>query len=141
MKKQNRTTENKMDIIKMAHDIGKAVKESDEMKAHETAQAAYLADSAIQTKVTEYNVQQKAFADESAKTAPNDFLLGAIRNRLEALAGEITAAPSYVAFAESQEKVTALLAEINETIMAEVTGEEHHHHDCSHDCSCCGGCH
>ena len=128
-----------MDIIKMAHDIGKAVKESDEMKAYEAAQATYLADAELQTKVTEYNVQQKAFADESAKPAPNDFLLGAIRSRLESLAGEITTAPAYIAFAESQDKVTALLAEINETIMAEVTGEEHHH-ECSHDCSCCGGC-
>ena len=90
--------------------------------------------------MTEYNVQQKAFADESAKTAPNDFLLGAIRSRLEALAGEITTAPSYVAFAEAQDKVSAILAEVNETIMAEVTGEDHHH-DCSHDCSCCSGCH
>lgn len=132
--------ENEMDIIKMAHDIGKAVKESDEMKAYEAAQATYLADAELQTKVTEYNVQQKAFADESAKPAPNDFLLGAIRSRLESLAGEITTAPAYIAFAESQDKVTALLAEINETIMAEVTGEEHHH-ECSHDCSCCGGCH
>ena len=128
-----------MDIIQMAHDIGKAIKECDEMKAYEAAQAAYLADEALQTKVTEYNVQQKAFADESAKTAPNDFLLGAIRSRLEALAGEITTAPSYVAFAEAQDKVSAILAEVNETIMAEVTGEDHHH-DCSHDCSCCSGC-
>ena len=111
-----------MDIIQMAHDIGKAIKECDEMKAYEAAQAAYL-------------------ADESAKIAPNDFLLGAIRSRLEALAGEITTAPSYVAFAEAQDKVSAILAEVNETIMAEVTGEEHHHHDCSHDCSCCSGCH
>ena len=124
----------------MAHDIGKAIKECDEMKAYEAAQAAYLADEAHQTKVTEYNVQQKAFADESAKTAPNDFLLGAIRSRREALAGELTTAPSYVAFAEAQDKVSAILAEVNETIMAEVTGEDHHH-DCSHDCSCCSGCH
>ena len=116
-----------MDIIQMAHDIGKAIKECDEMKAYEAAQAAYLSDEALQTKVTEYNVQQKAFADESAKTAPNDFLLGAIRSRLEALA-------------EAQDKVSAILAEVNETIMAEVTGEDHHH-DCSHDCSCCSGCH
>lgn len=129
-----------MDIIAMAHEIGKAVKESNEMKVYEAAQLAYAADAEIQTKVTEYNVQQKAFADESAKPAPNDFLLGAIRKRLEALAEEITAAPSYLAFAESQEKVTALLAEINETIMAEVTGEEPHH-ECTHDCSCCSGCH
>lgn len=129
-----------MDIIKMAHDIGKAVKESEEMKAYAAAQLAYAADAEIQTKVTEYNVQQKAFADESAKTAPNDFLLGAIRHRLEALAEEITKAPSYLEFAEAQEKVTALLAEINETIMAEVTGEDPHH-ECTHDCSCCSGCH
>ncbi len=128
-----------MDIIKMAHDIGKAIKESDEMKNYEAAQAAYAADEALQTKVTEYNVQQKAFADESAKAAPNDFLLGAIRKRLEALADEITKEPTYIAFAEAQEKVSAVLAEVNETIMSEVTGEEPHH--CTHDCSSCGGCH
>ncbi len=128
-----------MDIIKMAHDIGKAIKESDEMKNYEAAQAAYAADEALQTKVTEYNVQQKAFADESAKAAPNDFLLGAIRKRLEALADEITQEPTYIVFAEAQEKVSAVLAEVNETIMSEVTGEEPHH--CTHDCSSCGGCH
>lgn len=128
-----------MDIIKMAHDIGKAIKESDEMKNYEAAQAAYAADEALQTKVTEYNVQQKAFADESAKAAPNDFLLGAIRKRLEALADEITKEPTYIAFAEAQEKVSDVLAEVNETIMSEVTGEEPHH--CTHDCSSCGGCH
>ena len=129
----------KLYIIQMAHYIGKAIKESDEMKEYEAAQAAYAADEELQTKVTEYNVQQKAFADESAKTMPNDFLLGAIRKRLEALADEITKAPAYVAFAEAQDKVTAVLAQVNETIMSEVTGEEPHH--CSHDCSSCGGCH
>ncbi len=129
-----------MDILSMAHEIGKAIKESDEMRQYEAAQAAYLADEELQTKVTEYNVQQKAFADESAKSVQNDFLLGAIRKRLEALAAEITSSPSYIAFAESQDMVSSILAEVNETIMCEVTGEEPHH-GCTHDCSSCGGCH
>lgn len=51
MKKQ-KIMEIKMDIIQMAHDIGKAIKESDEMKAYEAAQAAYAADEELQTKVT-----------------------------------------------------------------------------------------
>ncbi|MCQ2353845.1 MAG: YlbF family regulator [Clostridia bacterium] len=130
------------EIIAHASEIGKSIKESDLMKAYEAAEAAYLADTELQNMIREYGVQQEALAQESAQSVPNAFLTETIEKRLQSLYDEITSRKSAADFFETQEKVRALLTEVNEAIMKEVTGEDPHAHDgCTHDCSTCGGCH
>ena len=62
-------------ILELAANIGKAVKESSFMKEYEAAEAAYIADEKLQKTIQEYTVQQQVLAEESAKPAPNAFLV------------------------------------------------------------------
>ncbi len=127
------------EILALAAEIGKAIKAGEEMKTYEAAEAAYIADEALQTKIREYSVQQQVLAQESAKSEKNAFLIETVQNRLAALYNEIVAFPTFVAFNEGQEAVRKLLEDVNAAMMREVTGEEPH--SCSGDCSACGGCH
>lgn len=130
------------EIIAKASEVGKLIKNSELMQAYEKAEAAYIADAELQKMIQEYAVQQQALAEESGKSVPNAFLTESINKRLEALYNDITTRKTAADFFETQEKVRALLTEVNEAIMKEVTGEDPHDHEgCTHDCSTCGGCH
>ena len=59
----------KAQILELAATIGKEVKESDLMKAYEKAEAAYVADEALQDKIREYSVQQQLLAEENKELA------------------------------------------------------------------------
>lgn len=126
-------------ILELAAQIGKEVKESELMKAYEIAEAAYTADTALQDKIREYSVQQQLLAEENTKSAPNAFIVENIQKRLGALYGEITASKTFVEFSEKQDQVRELLTQINNVMMQQVTGEDPS--ACTHDCSTCGGCH
>lgn len=127
-------------IIESAKKIGRAIKESELMAAYDAAEAKYAEDAALQDKIREYSVQQQALAEESAKSVPNAFLTESLQRRLQALYEEIIADPTFAAFQQTQDAVRALLNEVNNAIMAEVTGEQPEG-GCTHDCSTCAGCH
>ena len=130
------------EIIARATEVGKLIKESELMKAYEAAEAAYVNDTDLQKMIQEYSVQQQALAQESAQSVPNAFLVETLENRIQDLYKEITTRKSAADFFETQDKVRALLTQVNEAIMKEVTGEDPNaHNGCTHDCSTCGGCH
>lgn len=127
-------------ILDSAKKIGRAIKESELMAAYEAAEKKYAEDAALQDKIREYSVQQQALAEESAKSVPNAFLTESLQRRLSALYEEIVGDEVFAAFSQAQDAVRALLNEVNNTIMAEVTGEQPEG-GCTHDCSTCAGCH
>lgn len=126
-------------ILDLAAEIGKAVKESELMKAYEAAEAAYVADEALQDKIREYSVQQQLLTEENSKPDANAFIIETIQGRLQGLYGEITASKTFVEFSEKQDQVRELLTRINNVMMQQVTGEDPS--ACTHDCSTCHGCH
>ncbi len=127
------------EILELAAQIGKEVKDSELMKAYEAAEAAYVADAALQDKIREYSVQQQLLAEENTKSETNAFIAENIQKRLSGLYGEITASKNFVEFSEKQDKVRELLTQINNVMMQQITGEDPS--ACTHDCSTCGGCH
>lgn len=127
-------------IIETAKKIGRAIKESELMVAYEAAEKKYAEDSALQDKIREYSVQQQALAEESAKSVPNAFLTESLQRRLQSLYEEIVGNATFMEFSQAQDTVRALLNEVNQTIMSEVTGEQPEG-GCTHDCSTCAGCH
>lgn len=127
-------------ILDSAKKIGRAIKESELMADYEAAEKKYAGDAALQDKIREYSVQQQALAEESAKSVPNAFLTESLQRRLSALYEEIVGDEVFAAFSQAQDAVRALLNEVNNTIMAEVTGEQPEG-GCTHDCSTCAGCH
>ena len=129
----------KAQILELAATIGKEVKESALMKAYEAAEAAYVADEALQDKIREYSVQQQLLAEENTKPEPNTFIIETVQGRLQGLYGEITASKTFVEFSEKQDQVRELLTQINNVMMQQITGEDPA--ACTHDCSTCHGCH
>ena len=130
-------------IIELAHTLGLAIAESDEIKALEIAKDAYEADAALQAKLAEYETDRKLlteeFIKEDADEAAKEAAVQKLRDHMEALAAEIVVNEKYVAFTNAQQKLNDLMAEVNAEIKFCITGERPS--TCTHDCSTCGGCH
>ena len=128
-------------IIELAHTLGLAIAESDEIKALEAAKDAYEADADLQAKLSEYETDRKLLTEEFIKedNDAKEEAVAKLRAHMEALAAEIVVNDKYVAFTNAQAGVNALMAEVNAEIKFCITGERPS--TCTHDCSTCGGCH
>ncbi len=127
-------------IIELAHTLGLAIAESDEIKALETAKEAYEADADLQAKLAEYETDRKLLTEAFIKedNDEKEEAVAKLRAHMEALAAEIVVNDKYVAFTNAQAGVNALMAEVNAEIKFCITGERPS--TCTHDCSTCGGC-
>lgn len=129
-------------IIELAHTLGLAIAESDEIKTLETAKDAYEADAALQAKLSEYETDRKLITEEFIKEDVDEETKQAavqkLRDHMEALAAEIVVNEKYVAFTNAQQALNNLMAEVNAEIKFCITGERPS--TCTHDCSTCGGC-
>ncbi len=128
-----------MDFMELAAQLGKAIREDERMKKFEEAKQAYTADSELQRKLMEYDVQHRALEGEMTKPERDTELVDLIQKRIEELYDEITTHPVFVKLNEAQTVVNELMNSVNATITANVTGETPS--SCTHDCSTCGGCH
>ena len=128
-------------IIELAHTLGLAIAESDEIKALEAAKDAYEADADLQAKLSEYETDRQLLTEEFIKedNDAKEEAVAKLREHMEALAAEIVVNDKYVAFTSAQAGVNALMAEVNAEIKFCITGERPS--TCTHDCSTCGGCH
>ena len=128
-------------IIELAHTLGLAISESDEIKALEIAKNTYEADADLQAKLAEYETDRKLLTEEFIKedSDTKEETVAKLREHMEALAAEIVVNDKYVAFTQAQDALNALMAEVNAEIKFCITGERPT--KCTHDCSTCGGCH
>jgi len=127
-------------IIELAHALGVAISESEEIKALEAAKAAYDKNAELQEKLSEYETERVLLAQEFSKE-PDQADALAITNlkaRLEELSREITRIADYQVFANAQKAMNDLMASVNAEIKFCITGERPS--ECTHDCSTCSGC-
>ena len=127
-------------IIELAHQLGMEIAKSDEIKNLEAAKAAYDADTELQAKMAEYETHRRLLGEEFAKSSDevDQIAVANIRARIEELTREISKNPVYIAFANAQQNMNALMANVNAEIKFCITGERD---NCTHDCSTCSGCH
>ena len=128
-------------IIALAHDLGEEIAKSEEIKNLEAAKAEFQTNAELQEKMSEYEAERILLGQEFSKN-PSEADAKAIADlkaRIEELSGEISKHPSYIKFAEAQNAMNALMAEVNAEIKFCITGELPS--DCTHDCSTCKGCH
>ena len=127
-------------IIEIAHMLGMEIAASDEIKNLESAKAVFEADADLQAKMSEYEAERRLLGQEFSKD-PSDAdekAIADLRARIEELTKEISANPVYMKFAEAQQAMNKLMADVNAEIKFCITGERD---DCTHDCSTCKGCH
>ena len=128
-------------IIELAHALGEEIAKSEEIKNLESTKGIFESDAELQDKMHEYEAQRLLLGQEFAKNPDeaDERAIADIRARIEELGLEIGTNPKYVAFAEAQRAMNALMADVNEEIKFCITGERPS--DCTHDCSTCKGCH
>ena len=125
-----------MEIMELAAQLGKAIKENEVYKKFLEAREAYDKNDAINRKIMEYGVQQQALANEAGKAEKDDALMDQIQKRMDTLYEEICSDETFLAVNEAQDAVNELMNQVNQTITFNITGEQ----PCTHDCSSCGGC-
>jgi len=127
-------------VIELAHELGMEIAKSDEIKNLEAAKAAFDADAELQAKMSEYETHRKLLGEEFSKPSNeiDEIAVANIRARIDELTREISANPIYITFANAQQAMNRLMADVNAEIKFCITGERD---DCTHDCSTCSGCH
>ena len=128
-----------MEIFELAAELGKKLKEDARIARLDAARAAYEADEKIMSLSMEYAVQQQALQQEAMKEERDDALIESLNARVEEIYNEIVTLPAYVELEAAQNEVTALMGSVNDTINAQMMGEEPG--NCTHNCATCGGCH
>ncbi len=128
-------------IMELAHMLGEEIAKSDEIKNLEATKEAFQSDAALQNKMGEYEAERMLLGQEFAKNPDeaDQRAIADLRARIEELSSEIGSDPKYIAFAEAQRAMNALMADVNAEIKYCITGERPS--DCTHDCSTCKGCH
>ena len=128
-------------IIELAHALGEEIAKSDEIRALEVAKDVFQKDAELQEKMAKYEAQRTLLGQEFSKnqTEVDQNLVASLRSSIEELTREISASPNYIAFAEAQRLMNALMADVNAEIKFCITGERPE--ECTHNCSTCKGCH
>ena len=127
-------------IIELAHALGDEIAKSAEIKNLEASKDAYEKDADLQAKLSEYETERKLLGEEFSKNSDNmdERAIADLRARIEELTREISQNPVYIAFANAQQNMNKLMADVNAEIKFCITGERD---NCTHDCSTCSGCH
>jgi len=126
-----------MEVMELAAQIGKAIKEHEVYKKYLEAKEAYDNNEVVNDKIMEYGIQQQALAIEAGKEDHDEALMDQIQKRLDSLYTEICEDATFLALNAAQEAVNELMNQVNQTINYNITGEK----PCTHYCSTCGGCH
>ena len=127
-----------MSIYAIAKELGEAIAEDARMIRMKAAKAAYESNAEIAVLLTEYSIQREALTsigDEGGEIDTD--AIGRIQDRLDEIYEKITTNPLFIELDEAQTEVNELMANVNNIIKFNATGES----PCTHDCSTCGGCH
>jgi cell fate (sporulation/competence/biofilm development) regulator YlbF (YheA/YmcA/DUF963 family) len=127
-------------IIELAHQLGTEIAKSEEIKNLNETKNAFDSDSELQALMSEYEAHRILLGQEFSKEAGeiDEKAIADIKARIEELTREISASPVYLAFANAQNNMNKLMADVNAEIKFCITGERD---NCTHDCSTCSGCH
>lgn len=139
-------TEN--NIIKLARELGEALKESTEYKTFCETRDTMKKNKALKEKLDEFKIQKSVLEVEKEKENPDEHVLDVVSSRLEVLYGEITKDPEMSAYTKAEEDLNILMTAINMTISSYIGAEDYANNaedgedgGCTHDCSHCKGCH
>lgn len=127
-------------IIELAHQLGVEIAKSDEIKVLNETKDAFDSDAELQALMSEYEADRVLLGQEFSKNNSeiDEKAIADLRARIEELTKEISKNPIYIAFANAQQNMNKLMADVNAEIKFCITGERD---NCTHDCSTCSGCH
>lgn len=127
-------------IIELAHQLGIEIANSEEIRVLNETKNAFDSDVDLQSLMSEYEADRVLLGQEFSKDQSeiDEKAIADLRARIEELTREISKNPVYIAFANAQQGMNKLMADVNAEIKFCITGERD---NCTHDCSTCSGCH
>lgn len=125
-------------ILGMAGSLGRHIKEDERYAKLTAAQIAYREDEELKRLISEYNAQQAALNAAYAEKDRDNDAIRSLDARINTLYMEITENEHYKNYVEAKEQFDALISQVNDEIMFNITGEYPHH--CGGSCSGCSGC-
>ena len=127
-------------IIELAHQLGTEIAKSEEIKNLNETKNAFDSNAELQALMSEYEADRVLLGQEFSKDNAeiDEKAIADLRARIEELTREVSKNPIYIAFAEAQQNMNKLMADVNAEIKFCITGERD---NCTHDCSTCSGCH
>ncbi|MBO4452298.1 MAG: YlbF family regulator [Clostridia bacterium] len=128
-------------IMEAIEALQRSLEESDEIKNYRKAKAAYDADSALVSKINEYNLQASLLEQEGRKPEEEKDvqLIDSIARRLRAIYEELQESEVLAAMNKAEAELTPVMNHINLAVQLAIDPDYEEH--CTHDCSTCGGCH
>ena len=128
-----------MTALEKARELAEAILQEEIVKNYIAARDAYENSMELQTKMTEYQAQRLIMGQEFSKDVSEQSpeLLSMVRDRMEALAREISAMEEYRNLSATQLQVSDFMKKINDEIQRIVFGVEPQEESCTHDCSTC----
>ncbi len=122
-----------MEVMELAAQLGKKIKEDPRIIAMQAAEKAYTGDRELQTLMVEYNAQSTALTEEYKKPEKDEEFIKRIEARINEIYHAITESPLMIEYQKTQEAVNEFMNEVNAEISYQITGER----PCTHDCSSC----
>ena len=126
-----------MNMMEVANQLGKIIKESDIYRELDIAKEEYDNSEHIKQYMQEYQVDRQALENAAAQENPETLVIETLQNRLDELYKLITEDPVFVRLTNAQNAVNELMEQVNNEITFAITGQR----PCTHDCSTCHGCH
>ena len=126
-----------MNMMEVANQLGKIIKESDIYRELDIAKEEYDNSEHIKQYMQEYQVDRQALENAAAQENPETLVIETLQNRLDELYKLITEDPVFVRLTDAQNAVNELMEQVNNEITFAITGQR----PCTHDCSTCHGCH
>ena len=125
-----------MTIIEKAHELGKMIEASEEMKALKEAERTQAEDDEAQQLVADFNIKRMDLARkiQGGKITEEE----AIKKNNEAFSEMVEKSESIKNYVAAKENFDKMVTGINNVINIYITGEQG---GCTHNCSTCGGCH
>ncbi len=125
-----------MTITEQTHELGKLIKESEEMAAYKAAEEAQMNDEEAKKLLQEFNLKRMNLARDmqEGKISQEE----AVKKNSEAFDEMLSKSEIISNFIEAKKQFDAVISEINGILNFYITGQEP---GCTHDCGTCGGCH
>lgn len=125
-------------IIELAKNLGKELRDSDKFKEYKDAKEAFLANQELGTMLSEFKVQKTLLDQQAQLTNADEAVIDAIGARVETLYRQINEHPAYVRFQTAEQEFNVLLSAVNTTIGSFIgDSEKSASGACSGNCSSC----
>ncbi len=131
-------------ILEMAKELGHAIQQDERFIRLQAAQTAADEDAELQSLIGEFNLKRMAINSETAKDDKDEEKLKELNKEIREVYARVMANPSMAAYNEAKTAMDKIINGIGAIVNMAAQGmnpDEYDEHNCSGNCSSCGGCH